>query len=906
MSTQNSGEMPEELLGQEDMDIQNLGGIPEEFLEQEDGSVLIPGMEPDVQESVFDENLAETLPASVIRNMAMEFCELVEKDKESRKRRDEQYEEGLRRTGLGDDAPGGAEFSGASKVVHPVLAEACIDFSSRAIKELFPAQGPVKSYTVGETSPEKIERSGRKTRFMNWQLTTQMQEYRAELEQLLTQLPMGGSQYQKFWYDERLRRPAVEFVAVDEVLLPFACTNFYTSPRVTHRQQITKYEFQRRVKSGLYRDIFDPVSSTVPESTLSGTANDKIEGREDDGYNEDGLRAILEIYTDFEFEGDQLADGTAPYIITIDEDTEEVLAIYRNWMEGDINLVKLDWFVEWKFIPWRGAYGIGLPHLIGGLSAALTGSLRALLDSAHINNAPTMLKLRSGRVVGQNTQVNVTQVCDIEGPANIDDIRKLAMPMPFNPPSPVLAGLMDKLYALAKGVVSTADDQLANVGDRTPVGTTMSLIEQGSVIYSAVHARLHESQKRALQILQRLDLVYLPDQDLTSLGGQVIEQEDFVNTLDVIPVSDPTIFSESQRFAQVQSLIQMSADQSVQWNKVELYRRAMRQMRIEAIDAILPAPPEPLTADAATENAGATQEGKQLKAVQGQDHMTHIHSHIAAVAVPWMMGNPLVPPQVVKAVLAHVNEHIQMLVTNAVNSTAQQILQAAQMQMQQISPEQATLMAQQQTMQMLGPQLEQIMQQIGQVDQVVSQRTPPPAMPPEVQASIQIAQMEIQRKTQADQAKMQADQAKMQADQQADHAKLQMSQMDAQFQQQLAMQKQQADAAVAQAKIAAADQAAQLKAQIDMLKNEQDNHQKQVTELLKNRDDNETAMDIALKRIQADFEKQNMQLAAKQADNTKEITRHMQELQKTLSSVLQEKLGDAAGEAVVVIESKEI
>lgn len=917
------------------MDIQNLGEMPEEFLEQEDGSVIISDGAVPVEESMFDENLADSLPADVLQEVVTEFCELIEKDKESRKRRDEQYEEGLRRTGLGDDAPGGAEFEGASKVVHPVLAEACVDFSSRAIKELFPAIGPVKSYTVGETSPEKTERSVRKARFMNWQLTTQMQEYRGELEQLLTQLPMGGSQYQKFWYDERLRRPAVEFVAVDEVLLPFACTNFYTSPRVTHRQLITKYEFKRRVKSGLYRDIFDPSNPSMPESTLAGTANDKIEGRENDGYNDDGLRALLEIYTDFEFADDKAADEqTAPYIITIDEDTEEVLAVYRNWREGDENLTKLDWFVEWKFIPWRGAYGIGLPHLIGGLAAALTGSLRALLDSAHINNAPTMLKLRSGRVVGQNTQVNVTQVCDIEGPANIDDIRKLAMPMPFNPPSPVLAGLMDKLYALAKGVVSTADDQLANIGDRTPVGTTMSLIEQGSVIYSAVHARLHESQKRALQILQRLDLVYLDDQDLTLLGEQVIEAEDFAYTLDVIPVSDPTIFSESQRFAQVQSLVQMSADQAVPWNKIELYRRAMRQMRIENIDEILPTPPEPLTADVATENAAATQEGKQLKAVPDQDHMSHIQAHLVAISAPWVLNNPLVPPPVVKAVLQHINEHIQMLAASVVGSMTQQIMQAAQMQMQQISPEQAMVMAQQQAAQQLQQQLQPVLQQIAQIDQAIQQRTPPPEMPPEVQASIQIAQMEIQRKTQADQASMQNDQAKMQMQMQSDQAKmqidqskvqmqmqtdqvkmqmqqqleqakLQMSQAEAQFAQQLAMEKQQASMMIAQAKVMATEQATQLKAEIDMLRNKHDNHQKQVTELLKNRDDNETNLAIALQKIQSNIEMHNSKLAMQKADNTAEITQSMAELQGALSGVLQDKIGGAIDEATVVIESKE-
>jgi len=419
----------------------------DDLILEEDGSVIIEDlMSVEVSESDFYENLAEKLPETLLTQVAEELHEAVTRDKESRKKRDEQYEEGLRRTGLGDDAPGGAEFDGASRVVHPVLAEACVDFSSRAIRELFPAQGPVKTSVVGETTPQKLERAERKKRFMNWQLTSQIGEYRAELEQLLTQLPMGGSQYQKFWYDEKLGRPRTEFVPIDDIYLPYSATDFYTTPRLTHRQLISRSEFQSRVKSGLYRDVFITDPNHLPESSASEQANDKIEGREEDGYNEDGLREVWEVQVNWAFEEDTFSAGEPPpYILTIDEDTHKILSIYRNWRESDARFRKLDWIVEWKFIPWRGAYAIGLPPLIGGLSAALTGSLRALLDSAHINNAASMLKLKSGRVVGQNTQVNVTQVTEIEGPAGIDDIRKLAMPMPFNPPSPVLLELMGQI-----------------------------------------------------------------------------------------------------------------------------------------------------------------------------------------------------------------------------------------------------------------------------------------------------------------------------------------------------------------------------------------------------------------------------------------------------------------------------
>lgn len=839
-----------------------LGDMPEEFIENDDGSVDIPSLEPIIeQDPDFLANLAEVLPESELRSISSELIDLIEGDKRSREKRDQQYEEGLRRTGLGDDAPGGAEFDGASKVVHPVLAEACVDFSSRAIKELFPASGPVKSWVIGEPNPKKLDRAERKTRFMNWQLTTQISEYRAELEQLLTQLPMGGSQYQKFWRDDRKNRVCCEFVPIDEVFLPYAATNFYTAARVTHRQLITRAEFHRRVRSGLYRDVFIQDVGSFPEESLAAQANDKIEGREEDGYNEDGLRAILEIYCWQESESDNITNGEyAPYIISIDEDTEKVLSVYRNWAEGDESLEKLDWFVEWKFIPWRGAYAIGLPHLIGGLAAALTGSLRALLDSAHINNAPTMLKLKSGRIVGQNTQVNVTQVCDIEGPAQIDDIRKLAMPMPFNQPSPVLNDLMDKLYSLAKGVVATAEDKIANVGDRTPVGTTMALIEQGSNTYSAIHARLHESQKKALAILHRLNSVYLDEENyIEDLGEVIVSREDFIGSMDVVPVSDPTIFSEAQRFAQNQALLQMAQQDSqnpnVQWNQVAIRRRIMKQMRIDNVDELLPRVKEPITADVLTENTQGLK-GTPLEASQEQDHMSHIQGHLVFILSPLQLSNPLVAPQLLNGFFSHIEEHIQMLVSGATEAMAQQMSLANPGLGQDQILAQATAQAQG----MLAQQLQPVLMQIAQAQQALQQRMPPPQMPPEVQASIQIAQMDTQRKTQYDQGLLQlkaqelnlrgqSDAAKLQSSTQLDQStrQLELAQFQAdtqntQFEQALAQREQQFNEYLRNLEAENNRLNDQLRQETELRKNAEDNH----TKYLMNSQDNAAKSDISL------------------------------------------------------------
>lgn len=827
---------------------QTLGDIPEEYIEHEDGSVEIPELEPVVErDSSFRENLADVVDNHVLNNIASDLCFSIELDRESRKKRDEQYEEGLRRTGLGNDAPGGADFDGASRVVHPVLVEACIDFQSRAIKELFPSAGPVKSQIIGEHDPKKTDRANRKTRFMNWQLTTQIQEYRSELEQLLTQLPMGGSQFQKFWYDPDMGRVRCEFVPVDEIFLPYAATNFYTAERATQALLLTRESFRRRVNSGLYRDVFmgsEEIDGSMPELSDAATANDKIEGREEDGYNQDGLRIVYEVYTWLRLEEDDVSKGElAPYILSIDKDTERVLSVYRNWEEGDTLFRKLEWFVEWKFVPWRGAYAIGLPHIIGGMSGALTGALRALLDSAHINNAASMLKLKSGKTSGANKQVNITEVTEIEAPAGTDDIRKIAMPMPFNPPSPVLLQLMDKLYGLSKSVVAAADDRLDQVGDRTPVGTTMALIEQGSAVYSAIHARLHESQKKALEILHRLNEEFLDEERVEQeLGERLITKEDFTGSMDVIPVSDPTIFSEAQRFAQTQAVVQMSQDPSVPWNKINIYRRALKQMRVENVDEILPAPKDPITADTFTENYTILQ-GTPIRATKDQDHMAHILGHMAWVSSPIQINNPLVPPQALMQMLGHVGEHIQMLQ----EATVQMLMQANIGLGYERAAVQAQTLANPQLQKMLAP----IMQQIQTLQQQLQQRMPQGQMPPEVQASIQIAQMDTQRKQAYDQAQIQIQQQRMQIETQSDQQKLQLQQTLESAQLQLSQQSAMFDQQIKTAELSLQRELETLRQQVELLKNERDNAQKQETELLKNEDDNRTRIAVEHIRIDA-------------------------------------------------------
>ena len=633
-----------------------------EVEEQPDGSAIVRMEEfsgPE-QDGDFYANLADLVSESELSTLAMRYLELIEKDKQARKDRDKQYEEGLKRTGMGNDAPGGAQFQGASKVVHPVMAESCIDFESRAIKELFPPDGPVRTHIVGKVTDQEEKRAERKRDFMNWQLTEQIEEFRDEEEQMLTQLPLGGSQYLKLYWDARKKRPVAEFIPIDNMILPFSAANFYTAQRATELQDITQQEYESRIESGLYRDV-EVIRATVePEPTAPQEANDRIEGRRFED-NVDGERRVYHVYVMLEIESDEYSKGeVAPYIMMLDDQNSEVLGLYRNWEEGDASMSKLDWIVEFKFIPWRGAYAIGLPHLIGGLSAAATGGLRALLDTAHINNSATMLKLKGAKISGQSQNVQVTQVSEVEGAPGVDDIRKIAMPMPFNPPSETLFRLVGFLVDAAKGVVTTAEEKIADLDAATPVGTTQALIEQGSKVFSAIHARLHNSQARVLKILQRINRWYFDEMRTDEATASLdVRREDFNRNSDVIPVSDPHIFSETQRMVQNQAVIAYMDKYPDLFDRRAVIQRTLKQMKIPNVHELMPATAEPIEINAAEENA-AMAIGRAAFAYPHQNQLAHLQVHLDFALNPVLGSNPIIAPQYLPRALEHIKQHLML------------------------------------------------------------------------------------------------------------------------------------------------------------------------------------------------------------------------------------------------------
>ncbi len=766
MSEQN----PDEIGIEEQEDGSALVDLPEmEMEEQDDGSAIVTIEDGPEFNPEFYDNLADTIDPSELSTLAFRYLDLLETDKEARSLRDKQYEEGIRRTGMGNDAPGGATFMGASKVVHPAMAEGCVDFASRAIKEMFPPDGPVKTKILGKMDDLKSAKSERKRDYLNWQITDQIEEFKDEQEQLLTQLPLGGSQYFKLWFDEQKKRPCVEFLPIDRVILPFAATNFYTAQRAAEVHEITQYEFERRIRTGMYRDVnYVKASGTLDQNKVE-QANNKIEGKQFED-NKDGLRKVYHIYCYLELEDDKKTKGEyAPYILMVDELDNQVVGLYRNWEEVDKTRTKLDWVVEFKFIPWRGAYAIGLPHLIGGLSAALTGALRALLDTAHINNSATMLKLKGAKISGQSQQVDVTQIIEIEGAPGVQDIRQIAMPMPFNPPSPVLFELLGWLDTAAKGVVTSSEEKIADVTSNAPVGTTQALIEQGAAVFSSIHARMHDSQARVLKILCRLNRWHFDEMKKGDVVADLeITREDFDKNTDVVPVSDPHIFSETQRMAQNQAVLALAEKHPEQFNISAVLSRMLKQMKVPNINELMKDVPAPEQRTSADENA-ALLIGQPAYAYLQQDHIAHIQDHLQFALNPFLGQSPFADPNYLNNLIEHLKQHMTLWYLNRSNGYVQDsvgkpvddyddpALTAT------IDKVYTTIGAHVMldTQQVFG-QFQQAMAQIIQMAQ--QRKNAPAALPPDAQVVKDTNMAETQRKTAKDQADIKLAQERLQKD----------------------------------------------------------------------------------------------------------------------------------------------
>jgi hypothetical protein len=643
--------------------------MPSDTFEIEDignNEVLVGDPSLDVVEdtqSDFDENLAEQIDAKELVKIASDLITSYEADKEARSDWEYRYKQGLETV----DTHGGQEEEenqratrGLSNVVHPMIAEAATQFNAKAIAELYPSGGPVKTVIVGDPSEEVEEQARRVKDFMNYQITQEMPEYFPDLDQMLFQLPLVGHTFKKVWWDANLDRQCSQFVKAEDFVVSPESKDLYTSNRYTHIIRMPKNDFNKYVKAGFYL----PSKYNGDDIDPSGDIGSEIEGVDPYGDSTDEMMTLLEVHSYQTFDGidggneDEENLVSLPYVVTIDYDSEAIVSVRRNWNEEDEQQKRRDWFVSYKFLPGTGFYGFGLFHMIGGLGKAATGSLRALLDSAAFANMQGGFKLK-GRVTGGELQINPGEFADLD--ATVDDVNKAIMPLPFKEPSNTLFNLMTAITDAGRRFASTADLNVGDVNPNAPVGSTVALIEQGSKSFSAIHKRLHYSQGQEFKLLSKLNAEYLPESFQFSMGGtsQTIFAKDFDDRIDVIPVSDPNIFSTAQRIAQAQAVLQMS-QQSPQLHDVyEAHKRMYEAIRINNIDEILKKPDEASRIDPVSENMSLMY-GKSIRAFPEQDHESHIAVHLQFAQDPSLAGNPGAAGMQ-PLLIAHIAEHIALL-----------------------------------------------------------------------------------------------------------------------------------------------------------------------------------------------------------------------------------------------------
>ena len=710
-------------------------------------------------DSTFDQNLAEEMSDKELNSAASELITYYNNDREARSEWEERYKKGLQTL----DPDGGMDESederatrGLSTVVHPMIAEAATQFNARAIAELYPSGGPVKTVIVGDPSEELEEQARRVREYMNYQITQEMPEYFPDLDQMLFHLPLVGQTFKKVWWDSNMDRQCSQFVKAEDFVVAPESKDLHTSPRYTHVIRMPKNDYNRYVQSGYYLPSSDQGGDLDPSGDVIG----EIEGVDqyaDD--SQDNIMTLLEMHVYHSFEEEDPDDDNAvaiPYVVTVDYDNESIVSIRRNWKEDDELKKRRDWFVSYKFLPGLGFYGFGLYHLIGGLGKAATGSLRALLDSAAFSNMQGGFKLR-GRVSGGEVQVNPGEFVDLD--ATVDDVNKAIMPLPFKEPSGSLFSLLGYIVEAGQRFASTADLNVGEGNPNAPVGSTVALIEQGSKAFSAIHKRLHYSQGQEFKLLADLNAENLPEQFTFSLigGDSEVFAADFNERIDILPVSDPNIFSTAQRIAQAQAVLQMAQSAPDMHDMYAAYKRMYEAIRIPNIDEILVKPADAPMLDPIDENMSVMY-GKPIKAFIEQDHESHIAVHMQFLQDPSLAGNPGAAGMQ-PVLVAHVAEHIALLYRTRMEASIGvplptiPDLKEADFQFEDINPDLDRLISQ---------RAAQVVQEAPQMKAIAAIQPKGQQQDP-LQYAKQLAQLEAEALKARTEAQIAADQAKAQS-----------------------------------------------------------------------------------------------------------------------------------------------
>jgi len=659
----------------------------------DDGSAVIGGV-PEQPQMAFGSNLAEFMSEDDLMNISNELIGKYDEDKTSRKDWEETYTKGLDLLGFKYEERS-QPFQGASGVTHPVLAEAVTQFQAQAYRELLPAGGPVRSQIVGKEDTLKQQQAERVQEFMNYQIMHVMEEYDPELDQMLFHLPLAGSAFKKVYFDTNIGRAVSKFVPADDLVVPYNATDLQSSERVTHVIRRSENEIKKMVVSGFYRDV--ELQMSTEEDTVLNKERE-ISGLQKNDYQNDNF-TLLEVHCDLDLPGFEEDNGVKlPYIVTLDEGSAKVLSIYRNYRENDPLARKDQYFVHFKFLPGLGFYGFGLVHMLGGLSRTATAALRQLIDAGTLSNLPAGFKARGLRIRDDDNPLQPGEFRDVDAPSG--DLRAGLLPLPYKEPSQTLYALLGFVVQTATRFATVADQKIGeNLGSNAPVGTTMALMERGTKVMSAIHKRLHYGQKIEFQLLAQIFAEYLPTMYPYEVEGgpSQIKQQDFDGRVDILPVSDPNIFSVAQRVVLAQTQLQLAQSNPKAHNVYEAYRRMYTALGVTDIQAILPLPPRPAPMDPGMENAGSLK-GMQLKAFPRQNHDAHINAHRGFMSSVLVKNNPVV----MSILQSHIAEHTSLQAREVVQEKFMQPMQELQQQIQMAqSPEQQQELQQQiQAMQM--------------------------------------------------------------------------------------------------------------------------------------------------------------------------------------------------------------
>jgi len=650
-----------------------------EVIQGEDGSVEInfePGAASPEGGGDHYANLAELLPDDVLDDLGSSLFDNYTQYKASRKDWEDGYTKGLDLLGF-KYKDRTQPFQGASGATHPVLAEAVTQFQAQAYKELLPAQGPVRTQTIGVSDRAKEEQSQRVKDFMNYQLMDKMKEYEPEFDQMLFYLPLSGSAFKKVYYDELLQRAVSKFVPADDLIVPYTATSLDDADAVMHTIKVSENDLRKKQVGGFYRDI------EVNPSYMQETEVEKKE-RELEGVRktrDEDIFQLIECHINLDLEGfedrDEAGESTGiklPYVVTIETGTRKVLSIRRNFKLDDPTKQKIQYFVHFKFLPGLGFYGFGLIHMIGGLSRTATAALRQLLDAGTLSNLPAGFKQRGIRIRDDAQSIQPGEFRDVDAPGG--NIRDAFLPLPFKEPSATLLQLMGVVVNAGQRFASIADMQVGDMNQSAAVGTTVALLERGSRVMSAIHKRLYVAMKQEFKLLADVFKTYLPPEyPYDVVGGQRnIKQTDFDDRVDIVPIADPNIFSQTQRISMAQTELQLATSNPQIHNLYQAYRSMYEAIGVKDIDKILPPPKQPMPMDPATENILALS-GKPFQAFKGQDHRAHITVHLNFMATNLARNNPVVLGSLEKNIFEHISlmsqEQIEIEFTEELQQLAQ-------------------------------------------------------------------------------------------------------------------------------------------------------------------------------------------------------------------------------------------